>query len=195
MARRGRVALERTSRLFVVATLLVACEAEPFEKLEAPPRAPTLAPPARPPPPPPPPPPPKSVELPARVPQRVADFLGAHTNDAGPWRVTFYSLGEAKGPFLGGEVLHHQRVKDAIAAEVIAWLGDDKTYVTENGTRGCGWVTPELGIEVARGSASLRMRWNCGYLFFDDGHKVRETVGSDGTIRFIDIEKHSGFER
>ena len=135
-------------------------------------------------------------ESPAPMPDQIAEFLRAHANDTAPWRVTFYSLGEEEGPFLGGNVLRRQRVKDAIAAEVLAWLGDDKTYATENGTRGCGWVSPELGIEVARGSGALRMRYNCGFLFFDKDHKVKAMVsGGDPIVRFMEIEERSGFER
>ncbi len=187
-------ALRVAMRCVVAMRLLAACEGEPIEKLEAPPPAPSLDPPPRPPPPPPPPAAPKAIESPAPVPDRIAEFLRTHANDADPWRVTLYSLGEDDGPFLGGNVLRQQRVKDAIAAEVVAWLGDDKTYATEIGTRGCSWVTPELGIEIARGSASLRMRYSCGFLFFDKDHQVKAMVsGGDAIVRFI--EERSGFKR
>ena len=176
-------------RWALVLMIASACEREPLERLEAPPPAPVLAPsqPA-----PPPPPPPTAIESPAAVPLEIAKFLRANSD---PLRVTLYSLGDDDGPFLGGKVLRSRQLADASAAEVLAWLGDDKTYVTENGTRGCGWVTPELGIEVARGNASLRLRYNCGYLFFDKNHDVKATVGSDGIVRFMAIEDRSGFRR
>lgn len=103
--------------------------------------------------------------------------------------MTFTSLDEY------GKVVRRKDLSDASAAEVVAWLGDPQTYVTESGTRRCGWVTPELVIDVERGSQLLRKGWDCDYLYLDEDRSVPATVGNEGIVRFNEIEKRSGFWR
>ena len=55
--------------------------------------------------------------------------------------------------------------------------------------------SPELGIEVSGGAAPLRMRYNCGYLFFGPEMRPRAMLASDAIVRFMEIEERSGFER
>jgi hypothetical protein len=167
---------------WLLLVVLLGCEREPLERLEPPPVVVAQ---------PPPPPPPPAREMPAPMPEQFRELSAQ--GDA--WRVTFFALGNEPGPFLGAKPLHSRVLGASSTTEVIDWLRADTTYVVDTDTRGCGWVTPELGIEVARGTASLRMRYNCGYLFFGPDERPRAMASSDAVVRFMEIEERSGFAR
>jgi hypothetical protein len=138
---------------------------------------------------------------PAPPPSSVDTFLRDHAADTHPWRVTLHDL--SKSPdgtrplFMGMRSLRHRVLSSALAMEVIDWLGAHTTYLVDEGTRACGVVVPERGVEIARGALSLRFRYNCGYVFLTDAgyNGPRAMVSSDAAVRFENIVKRARTQR